>query len=65
MFYDVGLEQNQFFKHIFHFIMKEKEEGETFVGEIYMKSKYELFGVKQQQENKNKMMNYKQLEKKT
>lgn len=34
---------------------KTKEEGETFVGEIYMKSKYELFGVKQQQEQDDEL----------
>jgi hypothetical protein len=42
---------------------KEKEEGETFVGEIYVKSKYELFGVKQQQDDEIQAVREKDIEK--
>ena len=42
---------------------KTKEEGETFVGEIYVKSKYELFGVKQKEDEDEKVISIEEIEK--
>ena len=42
---------------------KGKEEGETFVGEIHIKSKYELFGVKQQDDDELQAVKEEDIEK--